>query len=413
MLLLKKTIFLLISIFLASTTQAGDNISKEKIMQCLTTAADYAANVLMDENGKSRCDYHIMEGEWKDYEPPWHTGQLIWGLCRAYEATGNQKYLDAAKKAGDWWVGLEIKDHPRLKGMVRSVHKDGLEYIVFATMTDGSPGLFKLYDLTGIEKYAEVPTRAGDWMYANMYEPESRMFYDCVDPVTGNVMKEWSPFWPDKKEQTLNDVARPNNEGFLFKDMYDYTKNEKYKKIFTELCESLVEKQGPEGLWMDFVPNDKQEGSFHPRFNIWYAESLVEGYELTGDKRFYDAALKTARFYTKYQLDDGAFYYKNFLDGSGDRYSVSGSTTAFAGILWLRLKKLGAGDEFDANIKKSVQWILDNQFPLTHPDPNLAGGIMEIRNRSKKGKIIIYNRDIATSFSLRFLVDYLEYNFPK
>ncbi|MFQ5605809.1 MAG: beta-L-arabinofuranosidase domain-containing protein [bacterium] len=382
---------------------------KKQIIAAIQSGADYAVNVLLDENGKSRCEYSILEGKWQDYEPAWHTGQIIFALTRAYEITQNPQYLEAAKKAGDWWLTLEIKDHPKLKGMVRAIHGAGVDYIVFATVTDGTAGLFRLYDLTGDERYAKIPTQAGDWMYANMYEPNSRMFYDAVDPETGEVMKEWSPFWEEKQAQTLNDVARPNNEGSLYKDMFEYTKNEKYKKIFIEICESLVEKQGPEGIWMDFTPNNKAEGYFHPRFNIWYAESLLEGYDLTGDKRYLESALKVGRFYKKFQKKNGVFYYRNFLDGSADKYSISGSTTAFAGILWLRLLRYGVGEEFKENIQKSLKWILENQYAQDHPDKNLAGGFVEIRSKSKKGKLRVINRDVGTSFCVRFLCDYYEY----
>lgn len=391
----------------------GNDAAKDQIISAIETGANYAVKVLLDENGKSRCEYSILEGKWQDYEPAWHTGQIIYALTRAYEITKNPQYLEAAKKAGDWWISLEIKDHPKLKGMLRAVHGAGVEYIVFATVSDGTAGLFRLYDLTGDERYARIPTQAGDWMYANMYEPNSRMFYDAVDPETGEVMKEWSPFWEEKQAQTLNDVARPNNEGSLYKDMYEYTKNEKYKKIFIEICESLVEKQGPEGIWMDFTPNNKEEGYFHPRFNIWYAESLLEGYDLTGNRKYLEAALKTARFYTKFQKKDGTFYYRNYLDGSANVYSISGSTTAFAGILWLRLLRYGVGEEFKENIEKSLKWILENQYPADHPDSNLAGGFVEIRSKSPKGKLKVINRDIGTSFCVRFLCDYYEHAFQR
>lgn len=382
---------------------------KSEILIAIQEISYHITNVILDENGKSQGDYNILDGKWYDYEPPWHTGQAIFALTRAYELTQNADFLTAAKKAGDWWVNLEIKDHPKLKGMVRTIHLAGVNYIIFATMTDGSAGLFRLYLLTSDERYAKIPTQAGDWMYANMYEPKSRMFYDAVDPKTGEVMKERSPFWEEKDAQTLNDVARPNNEGSLFKDMYLYTKNDKYKIIFIELCEGLVEKQGPEGLWMEFTPNNKEKGYFHPRFNIWYAESLLEGYDLTGKKTYLDAALKTARFYTKFQKKDGAFYYKNYLNGDADKYSISGSTTAFAGILWLRLLKLGVGDEFKEHIERSLSWILNNRYPKDHPDKILAGGVLEIKTRIKEGKIFVYNRDIADSFAVRFLADYYDY----
>jgi uncharacterized protein YyaL (SSP411 family) len=384
---------------------------KEEILQAIRECARYGAEVLLDENGKSRCDYSIMDGKWHDYEPAWHTGQLINGLVEAYKVTRDEKWLTAAKKAGDWWVSLEIKDHPKLKGMVRAIHGDGIDFIVCATVTDGTPGLFNLYRVTKEKKYADVPTGAGEWMLQNFYLPKEGMMYDMADPKTGEVMKENSPFWPEKKKQALNDVARVNNEGSIYKDMYEYTGNEKYKEAFLNLCRSLVEKQGPEGLWMQFTPNDASKGTFHPRFNMWNAESLIEGFVLTGDKSFLQAALKTLKFYTKYQKKDGTIYYENNLDGSSNQNSVSGSTVAMAGLLWIRLQQLGVGDEFKENIDRTARWIVANRFASDHPDKNLAGATMNIRTRSKGGKLYLTQRDLGTSFSLRFLAAYYNYRY--
>lgn len=385
---------------------------KQEILNAINDGANYVCDVLLDEDGKSRCDYNLIEGKWYEYETPWHTGQLILSLIEAYKITRNEKFLDNAKRAGDWWCNLQIKDNPKLNGMVRAIHGDGINYIVFATVTDGTPGLFELYRITGIKKYADIPTVAGKWMLEHMYVPNEKVFYDIVDPVTGEVLKKNSPFWPNKKIQTLFDVARPNNEGYLFKDMYEYTKDEKYKKIFIELCESLIEKQGPEGLWMDFIPNNKEEGSFHPRFNIWYAESLIEGYKLTHDKRYLDAAKKTAEVFAKIQDDDGTIFYKNYVNGKKNQNSICGSAVSFAGILWLKLIEEGVGDEFKINVERSINFILKNRFPINHPDKNLAGSFFETRIRTKQGKIWFAVRaDIATSFGLRFLANYYKYKF--
>jgi uncharacterized protein YyaL (SSP411 family) len=388
----------------------GDDTKQDRqgdMLNSIVMAADYATDVLLDENGKSRCDYQMVESKWYDYEPPWHTGQIIYALTEAFDITKNQKYLDAAIKAGEWWISLEIKDHPKLKGMLYTVHGDNVgEVIVFATMSDGSAGLYRLSKKSGDKKYADVATQAGDWMMKNMYEPEHRVFYDCVDPKTGEVLKEGSPFWPEKTKQELFDVARPNNEGSLFKDMYEHTGNDAYKEMFIELCESLLDYQGEEGLWMDFTPNNKETGSFHPRFNLWYAESLLEGYDLTGKTAYLEAALKTARFYTKFQDKDGTIFYRNFIDGTRNENSVCGSTVAFAGIIWLRLLNYGVGEEFKDNIERSVHWLLKNQYSKNHGDPNLAGGFINTRLRHKKGKLWITNRDVGTSFGIRFLADY-------
>ncbi len=407
-----RTIVILIMI--PSLSFCGDKEKQEKeaqVLKALQETADYVANVLIDEEGVSRCDYNIPEGRWYEYEPPWHTGQAIYALLEANRVTGELKYLDKAIEAGNWWVSLEITDHPKLKGMVRSAHGDMAgETIVFATMSDGSAGLYRLYKATGDPRYADVPTVAGDWMLRNMCLLDEGVCYDNVDPKTGEVMKEYSPFWPDKKEQDLYDVARPNNEGSLFLDMYQYTGDQEYKAAFITLCNSLVDFQGPEGLWMDFMPNDKATGSVHPRFNLWYAESLIDGYELTGDTRYLEAAAKTARTFAKFQEGDGTIYYQNFLDGTHDRSSICGSAVAFSGILWLRLRDLGV-QGFDDAIELSLDWILKNRYATDHPDPNLAGAVLNTRLRHKKGKLWITQRDVGTTFGVRFLASYYDYNF--
>ncbi|MCX6170278.1 MAG: hypothetical protein NTX65_13105 [Ignavibacteriales bacterium] len=412
-----KKSFLLLLLFTMSLninhsiTAQQNSITKEGLLKAISQTSDYASKVLLDENGKSRCDYVMTEGKWYDYEPPWHTGQIINGLVEAYKVTKNKKYLASAKKAGDWWCSLQIKDNSKLNGMLKAIHGDGINYIVFATITDGTPGLFNLYNVTGIKKYAQVPTEAGKWMLANMYVPEQKIFYDAVDPVTGDVVKDNSPFWPEKKKQVLFDLARPNNEGSLFKDMYVYTKDEKFKQVFIDLCESLVEKQDQYGLWMDFTPNNKDEGTFHPRFNLWYAESLLEGFDLTGNKKYLEAAKKTLVTFKKAQKKDGTIFYINYVDGRDNENSITGSAVAFAGSLWIRLVKAGVGNEFKDNIEKSAKWIIANRFSENHPDKNLRGAVIDLRTRRKNGKIWMAQRDVGTPFGIRFLVDYYKYKF--
>jgi uncharacterized protein YyaL (SSP411 family) len=385
-----------------------DSLKKE-ILKVIDEAANYTCSVLLDEEGKSRCEYSITEGKWYPYEVPWHTGQLINALVEAYKVTDNTNYLDQAKRAGDWWCSLLIEDHPKLKGMVKAIHGAGVDNIIFSTVSDGSPGLFNLYKTTGIKKYAEVPTSAGNWMLENMYVPQQGLFYDAVDYNTGEVLKVRSPFWPDKEKQILTDVARPNNEGSLFRDMYYFTKDEAYKKVFIELCNSLVEKQGSEGLWMQFTPNDLKTGEIHPRFNLWNAESLLEGYDLTGDKKYLDAAEKTLKFYTTLQKKDGIIYYTNYIDGKFNNNSICGSAVSFAGMLWLRLLDYGVGEEFIPNIEKSLTWVMKNRFSIDHPDKNLQGAMINTKMRTKSGKTLIMQRDVGTAFGIRFLVKYYEH----
>ncbi len=385
------------------------------LLRAMKESANYASALLLDADGKSRCDYNIIEGKWYPYEEPWHTGQLILGLLDAYKVTGDSGMLAAARKAGNWWIGLEVKDHPKLKGMVAATHGDaiGNDQIVFATISDGTPGIFELSKVTGDKKYAKVASSACRWMLNNMYYPEKGVCYDLVDLKTGEVLKENSPFYKDKENQTLEDVSRPNTEGSPFKDAYEFTGDKKFKEAHILLCNSLIEKQNKDGIWMRYMPNHIEESSFHPRFNLWYAESLLEAYELTKDRKYLEAAAKTARTYAKAQKKDGTIFYENYTDGKpSDKGSVCGSAVAFAGIVWMRLAGYGYS-EFIPSYEKSIHWILKNRYAADHPDPNVRGAVINTRMRSKNGQIWLTQRDVGTSFGLRFLAAYYELKYKK
>tara|TARA_R110002126_G_scaffold66963_1_gene170049 strand:+ start:9302 stop:10564 length:1263 start_codon:yes stop_codon:yes gene_type:complete len=387
---------------------------KSSILKAIDESAIYLSTTILDEEGKSRCDYNLTEGKWYPYEVPWHTGQAIYALLHAYKTTENPDYLDRAVTAGNYWSSLQIKDEGKLKGMVKGLHGDfiGNQSIIFATISDGTPGLFELSRVTNNPDYAEVATSAASWMLANMYNEKEGVCYDVVNSK-GEVQKENSPFWEakNKEEQDLYDVSRPNTEGWLFLDAYNFSKEEKFKDAYINLCNSLLEKQGPEGLWMHFMPNFMDVGSFHPRFNLWYAESLIKAFELTGDRKYLEGAAKTARTYANAQTADGTIYYKNYIDGKEpDKGSICGSSVAFSGIVWMELVKNGY-TEFEPKIELSLNWLLKNRFSISHPDPNLRGAVVNTRVRRKKGKNWIVNRDIGTSFGLRFFSDYLNYKY--
>ena len=411
---MKSHVALLFSLLLAGSVSAQTTLpGKDEVLKAINSCSDYTINVLLDSEGKSRCDYNLIQGKWYPYEEPWHTGQIILGLLDVYQITHSPKVLQAAQKAGDWWIGLEIKGNPRLKGMVGATHGDdvGNDKIVFATVTDGTRGIYELSKVTGNKKYAKVASSALTWMLENMYYPEEGVCYDLADLKTGEVQKK-SPFYKGKQQQDLHDISRPNTEGSPFKDAYEFTKDKRFKDAHILLCNSLIEKQNEDGIWMRYVPNHKEVSSFHPRFNLWYAESLLEAYEMTKDRKYLEAAAKTARTYAKAQKGDGTLFYDNYTDGKpADKGSVCGSAVAFAGILWIRLAEYGY-KEFVPNYERSLSWIIKNRYSENHPDLNLRGAVINTRMRIRKGQIWLTQRDVGTSFSLRFLAAYynLKYN---
>lgn len=81
------------------------------------------------------------------------------------------------------------------------------------------------------------------------------------------------------------------------------------------------------------------------------------------------------------------------------------------GVLWIRLQQLGVGHDFTDNIERSARWIVANRFRANHPDKNLAGATVNIRTRTKNGHLYITQRDLGTSFAMRFLAAYYNYKF--
>jgi hypothetical protein len=396
------------AILLSGTALAAQPVSRDSVLQAIRLGGHCAAYTILSPEGPSRCDYDWTAGAWRDYEPAWHTGQVIWGLLEAYKITKDTGLLASARRAGQWWKTLAMTSPPALKGFYRAIHGAEVgELINFTTLADGTPGLFELSRVTGDRSYADVAVSAGDWAMRHLFIPEAGLMYDLVDPATGEILKDRSPHFPKGKVLKINDVARPNTEGFIYADMYRHTGDRRYLDFFLLQCDTLVTRQSPNGFWMDFHPNKPQDGRIHPRFNIWFAESLLVAYALTKREQYRDAALKTARAIQKWPTRDGIIYYTNRTDGSRDASSICGSAVAFAGIIWLQLRQMGYR-EFDDHIHRAARWLVNNQFPADHPDPNLRGAFLETWVKNEHGHTHIFVRDIATAFGLRFLAAYGE-----
>ncbi len=392
----------------AESTAPSDRHGRlARLEQALHGGARHASRVLLDENGMARGDYDIIGGRWEPYEPAWHTGQLILGLLEANRVAPDPEYLAAAKRAGDWWVSQELKGGGPLEGLLNAWHGGPLGRLInFTTIADGTPGLFALSRATGDARYADTATRSGRWLVTHTYVPEARLFYNIIDPGTGEVWRDRSPHHPDVKDVKITHVARPNTEGSLLKDMCRHTGERRYCDLFLEVSRAKVARQHESGFWMEFEPNEPREGRVHPRFNVWYAEALLEAYELDPDPRFLQAALRTARGMSRLQRRDGSIFYDNFIDGRARESSPTGSAVAFAGLLWLRLHRMGASTEFLPNIERSAEWLLANRFAETHADTNLRGGFFEVRLRTRAVPARLEYRDISTAFALRFLAAY-------
>lgn len=387
---------------LIAAPAAAQPVPATEVRTAVAEIADGIDQVLLDSDGKARGDYDWQSGEWREYEVAWHTGQAIEGLLWAHRVTGEQRYLDRAVEAGDYWIGLEFKDGP-LAGMVNAAHGDRLGRLInFTTVGNGTPGLFHLSRVTGNPRYADVASRAIIWLADRMKVPGEQLYYNIFDPDDGTIWTDKSPHH-DVAKASLTQVARPNIEGSPFLDACLHLKQQKMCAAHESLARATALRQGPDGLWIEFEPNNPADGTVHPRFNTWNAEAMLRQWQRTRDRRFLDAALATARANAAMMRPDGGFDYGQNISGKAGSTSPTGSATAFAGILWLGLRAEGH-TEFDPQIHAAARWLLANRYPVNHPDANLRGLVVE---RRIKGSMIL-QRDLGNLFAARFLAQYAE-----
>lgn len=282
--------------------------------------SQHLARVALDESGGARGDYDLHQSRWLPYERAWHTGQMIWGLLHAYKLQNDSEYLDAATRAGEWWITQSIGSGP-LQGMLNAAHGDRLgELINFSTLSDGTPGLFALSQATHNPLYAQTAAKAASWSLQHLYLPDAGLVLNIVDPANGEIWRDRSPHHAARPAR-LNQVARPNIEGFLFLEAAQYLADPAMLAAFFRLADRAVELQHPNGLWMDFEPNDPS-GKVHPRFNLWYAEALLRAANASAApaqrQRYIAAAGKTIQTMRSALNADGSILY----DLTDPRYSV-------------------------------------------------------------------------------------------
>lgn len=392
-----------------------------EVEAALSSLADHAAQVLMTEEGRGRADYDMVAARWHSYEDHWHTGQLVWALLEAGAVLDRPDLVAIAKRGGDWWVSTEYPAGHPLAGLVAAAHGDRLgELINWTTIADGTPGLFALTRATGDARYADAATRSGRWLWANTRVPEGTqggegLFYNIIDPATGAVWRDWDVHTQGPQRDAaeaarapapVTRVARPNIEGFLFHDMCRHTGEQAWCERFIAQADALLARQHESGLWLEFEPNEADGSQIHPRFNIWNAEALLQAYEISGDRKYLEGATRTARWAQKVMQKDGTLFYRTSIDGASNRAEVTGSAVAFNGVLMLRLKDYGF-TEFAPTIDVFARWLIANRYAADHPDGNLAGAVIDTRLKLAGGTVALFNRDVGSTFGLRFLSLYL------
>jgi hypothetical protein len=441
-LLLVLPFFPLVFLTTAEVSPLPTPISLSKIKYSMK----FAVNASLQNqypSGQAKCDYHLLHGQWYDYEQIWHTGQLASGLIAAHQTlklstATSIKIMEAAMSAGNWWTSQSCnKTASPIKYLVQSIdrHEEDYGCITDACgptedltdVSDGSHAMFVLTNVTGKSIYADTATNSAKWQLDHMSVPNHPgLYYNIINTTTGLPFKNLTDNVVGAGNTTLDQVSRSNIEGSLFLDACLYSgintiNGQLFCNAFIEQADLTVKRQDAHGLWLQWTPNDITTGRFHPRFNTWYALSLLDAADWINDKAkesiYEKAATLTGRTMALTQQKSGTIYYWNSFSNDGSIVTIKnapcGSAVAVALQLWLRLYKRGY-NEFGINIIRAVNWLVANQYNENHIDINLAGSYFELGFR-KLAKWESYNtldvvqRDLATNTGLQGLAAYVNF----
>ncbi len=181
-----------------------------------TVALQMADYLLSQRSGKG-------VGHWGRRDAPpvvFDTGQAIFGWIAAYQASGEQRYLEAAIQAAAWLAEIQDESGAWLRNQHRGTPKTIDTRVAWA--------LLELSDLSGKTDYAQSARRNLDWALAQ--QEQDGWFRHCA-------------FTP--QEAPYTHTLAYTAEGLLAGGLR--LKEERYLEAARRTAESLLQLQRPDG----------------------------------------------------------------------------------------------------------------------------------------------------------------------
>lgn len=212
----------------------------------------------------------------------------------------------------------------------------------------------KDYSLFGEEEVLDIATKAAD-LLVGRYHAE------------GGFIQAWGPVDPATDETRIIIDTMMNVE-FLYR-MAEVTGKELYKQVALDHCDisakTLIREDGSSYHTYflkkngDFVGGKTHQGhqdeSTWARGQAWAVYGYSRSYLLTGETRFLDTALKTAKVFIENLPKDFVHYWDfDFTDANPDIRDSSAASIGAMGLLLLHEAMIEVGKEEEANEYKTI-----------------------------------------------------------
>jgi uncharacterized protein YyaL (SSP411 family) len=212
----------------------------------------------------------------KPYPIVFDTGQVIFGWLAAFAASGDERYLKAAERGGNWLVAIQ---HP--SGSWKEHQHLGVEKVIDTRV---AWALLRLHQHTGQEVYRQAAVRNLDW--ARQQQDSDGWFRHCAflaneDPFTHTLAYTAEGLFECGRllgETRYIEAARLTADAFLARQHADGKLASTYGSAWRETNRSscLTGNCQMSRLWLQF-------------------------YEIRGDQAYYVAAKKALEFVARTQ----------------------------------------------------------------------------------------------------------------
>jgi hypothetical protein len=258
---------------------------------------------IQNDDGPSRGGFNSwFDLERQDYSYVYSeiTGYGITSLLYLSRYFGKEFYMEKALSAYKWLSETAMDKSGGVRTRDYLIDMDDSEHYSFNsgniyTFDNGMVlyGLVNLYRKTAIESILRSAVRIADFLIDNIRKKDGS-FFAVYNSDTGEKI-DVTDKWSTQTGSYHSKLAL----GFI--DLYDVTKDGKYKNIVISLCEGALKFQDDSGR---FITNCG-DNSTHLHPHLYSAEGLLYAGDYFGMERFIDSARKAVNWVLSSIKDDG------------------------------------------------------------------------------------------------------------
>jgi hypothetical protein len=245
-----------------------DVLAREKLADRAIRMADWALGIQKDDGGWEAG----VEGQ-RQPAIVFNTGQVVRGLLRTYQETGDDRYLDAAVRGGDWIIEHQEEDGSWTRANYRQMKRVYDSYV--------SPPLARLTRITGNEAYERAATRNCEFVLRQ--QRDNGWFDNCDNSLHFN-------------DEPLTHTLAYTIDGLL--ETGSLLSRQDFVAAGTKAADALMHCVSPSG----FLPG-RFDASWRPRVR-WACLTgcaqigiiVMKLYSDSGDKRYADVARRLTDF---------------------------------------------------------------------------------------------------------------------